>query len=79
VTPLVDTVYPGPVSDDPLTALTAALEWAVEAEEHLNRAVTAARAAGATWADIGDALGITRQAAHKRFAGHNQKENHVPT
>lgn len=26
-----------------------------------------ARAEGRTWAEIGDALGITRQAAHERF------------
>lgn len=29
--------------------------------------VEAARKAGATWQQIGDALGISRQAAHERF------------
>lgn len=75
MTPLVDTVYPGPVSDSPLTALAAALAGAVEAEEHLVAAVDAARDAGATWADIGEALGISRQAAHKRFNRNTNKEN----
>jgi len=28
-----------------------------------------ARAAGASWADISERLGVTRQAAHKRFTG----------
>ncbi|WP_156754073.1 hypothetical protein [Actinokineospora pegani] len=30
-------------------------------------AVTAARAQGSTWADVGAALGVSRQAAHERF------------
>ena len=34
----------------------------------LNDAVRAARAAGATWEDIGRAVGISRQAAHTRWA-----------
>ncbi len=28
-----------------------------------------ARAAGASWAEISERLGVTRQAAHKRFSG----------
>jgi hypothetical protein len=28
-----------------------------------------ARASGASWAEISDRLGVTRQAAHKRFGG----------
>jgi hypothetical protein len=32
-------------------------------------AVTAARAKGASWAEIGAALGITKQSAHERFGG----------
>lgn len=31
--------------------------------------VTELRESGATWEGIGDALGISRQAAHERFAG----------
>ncbi|MCK6067034.1 MULTISPECIES: hypothetical protein [Microbacterium] len=37
------------------------------ARERLEAAVDAARAAGRTWADIGKELGMTRQAAFKRF------------
>lgn len=34
----------------------------------LDRTVAAMRRSGATWAEIGDALGVTRQAAQTRFA-----------
>jgi hypothetical protein len=33
----------------------------------ITRAVGKARARGATWTQIGDALGVTRQAARQRF------------
>lgn len=38
-----------------------------KAKVHLHAAVQQARAAGRTWADIGEVLGISRQAAFKRF------------
>lgn len=38
-----------------------------QAEERLTLAVRRAHAAGATWQRIGDALGVTRQAAQRRF------------
>lgn len=45
---------------------------AAQAVEHADRAlllaVRSARAEGLTWAQIGDLLGVTRQAAHLRFA-----------
>lgn len=56
-------------------AIDAALAQAVDAEKQLRRVVEKARAAGATWADIGDALGVSRQAAFKRFGRPNNKEN----
>lgn len=34
----------------------------------IDEAVTRARQAGRSWSSIGDALGITRQAAHQRYA-----------
>lgn len=37
------------------------------AERQLADAVRAARAAGASWAQIGDAIGLTRQAAQQRW------------
>lgn len=53
------------------------LSWGIEmaarslrrSSERLDSAVAAARAAGLTWADIGRDAGITRQAAHQRWAG----------
>jgi hypothetical protein len=47
-----------------ISAATEALE---AAHTELHAAVHAARAAGDTWAMIGTALGITRQAAFQRF------------
>ena len=37
-------------------------------EERISRTeVMAAREDGATWAEVGDAFGVTRQGAHERF------------
>ncbi len=51
---------------DPIVAAQAELD---RSKQHLKEAVRDARAAGRTWADIGHVLGMTRQAAFKRF-GH---------
>ena len=51
--------------------IIAAKQGVEEAEAALRAAVDAARAAGDTWAAIGVALGITRQAAFQRF-GHDR-------
>lgn len=39
------------------------------AERRVVQAVAGARAAGASWSQVGDALGVSRQAAQQRFAG----------
>ncbi len=52
---------------DPLELLTASLEIQVDAGTLVAAAVTAARDAGRTWQEIGDVLGISRQAAFQRF------------
>lgn len=46
--------------------LNAAL--VTEAQDNLRSAVDRARAGGLSWAGVGDALGITRQAAWERFS-----------
>ncbi len=51
----------------PLGALSRALAAVREAEERLREAVDAAREAGHTWAEVGEVLGTTRQAAFQRF------------
>jgi hypothetical protein len=48
--------------------IIAAVEQTRVAEAELRRAVHAAREAGDSWTVIGMALGVTRQAAQKRFA-----------
>jgi Protein of unknown function (DUF3887) len=55
------------VSSDPLAAVGEALLAVRSAEAQLREAVDAAREAGHTWAEIGDVLGTTRQAAFQRF------------
>ena len=47
----------------------AAASSIAHAEEHLRAAVAELRERAVSWARIGDALGITRQAAWDRFSG----------
>ena len=50
-----------------LTTLTELAKQRDNNETRITAAVTEARTHGATWADIGTALGITAQGAHKRW------------
>lgn len=56
-----------PVPGVELAGLIDAAHAVAEAEHHLARAARAARRAGATWTQIGDAAGVTRQAAQQRW------------
>lgn len=47
--------------------IIAAREGVVRAKRELHDAVTAARTAGDSWLAIGTALGVSKQAAQKRF------------
>jgi len=65
-----------------LAALSAspATDWPTEV---LGGYVAAARSAGASWQQVADVLGVTRQAAHKRFAAYPERyrpllERHAP-
>ncbi|MET3937083.1 hypothetical protein [Arthrobacter sp. OAP107] len=51
----------------PLGVVAAARNY-TQAERRLDKTLAAAKAAGATWADICRAAGITCQAAHERWA-----------
>lgn len=51
-----------------LRAASVASGEVTAAQERLSRAVAAARGAGASWVEIGEALGVSRQAARQRFA-----------
>lgn len=53
--------------DDGLEEVAAAQVRLEQARTQLHDAVTRARAHGHTWAQIGEVLGMTRQAAFKRF------------
>jgi hypothetical protein len=50
-----------------MEAVQEASYLATDAENHLRRMVTHAKASGATWQRIGDTLKISRQAAQQRF------------
>jgi len=52
---------------NPLDDLAAHVSRLREIEEALPDLVTQARRNGASWSDLGRALGTTRQAAYKRF------------
>jgi hypothetical protein len=53
----------------PFREIVAASEAVGAAEEALRVAVDNARRSGLSWSTIGAALGISKQAAHERFAG----------
>jgi DNA-binding NarL/FixJ family response regulator len=58
-----------PPADDPATALAAVVALRRLADRLERAAVAEAIGQGWTWAQIAEALGVTRQAAHKRHAG----------
>lgn len=60
------TELPGP--DDPEQALAAVVALRRLADQLEFAAVDQAVADGWTWAQVAEALGVTRQAAHKRHA-----------
>lgn len=47
--------------------LQALVEISVEVDEAIKAGVQGMRASGSSWSDIGRALGVTKQAAQKRF------------
>ena len=54
-------------ADDALAELTDAVEQLTALTAHRDLLVARARTAGATWAEIATTLGVTVQAAHKRY------------
>jgi hypothetical protein len=50
-----------------MLVIAAAHEAAEHADELLHQSIAAARHAGHSWAEIGELLGVTRQAAHQRY------------
>jgi hypothetical protein len=62
---LVRRLADGPLTLEAGLRATAALRRGVEALQA--ELVATARSEGASWASIGEALGVTTQAAHQRF------------
>ena len=59
----------GEVDDDPLGYIKAIRRGVQMLEEHgVKDAVRAARRSRMSWAEIGDALGVTRQSAWERYS-----------
>ncbi len=58
---------PRSVAGVELGRLIAAAQTAADADAELAHAAHAARHAGASWTQIGDAVGVTRQAAQQRW------------
>jgi hypothetical protein len=58
-----------PTPDDPAAALAAVVARRRLADRLERAAVARAVEQGWTWAQVAEALGVTRQAAHKRHAG----------
>lgn len=52
---------------DPLASLRAAAQVNAEMERQQAVLVRRARVRGATWVQIADALGVTKQAVHKKY------------
>ena len=57
------------VTNEPLVAIRALATIEVEAKKVLAEMVEEARSADHSWAQVAEALGVTRQAAQARFGG----------
>lgn len=57
-----------PSPDDPAAALAAVVALRLMADRLERGAVDAALAQGWSWAQIAEALGVSKQAAHKRLS-----------
>ncbi len=57
------------IDGDAFDAIMAARRALAAADDALTEAVCRARAKGQTWETIGAALGVSRQAAHAKYAG----------
>ena len=60
-------MVPDALPDEPLAALRVLTDSEHELDRIRREQVIAARSAGASWQQIGDALGVTRQSAWESF------------
>ncbi len=66
-------INPLPSPDNPEEALAAVVALRHMAEQLERKSVKEAIAQGWTWSQVAEALGVTKQAAHKRHAASIQK------
>ena len=64
-----------PSSENPADALAAVVALRLMADKLERGAVAAALAQGWSWAQIAEALGVSKQAAHKRLASSFPRTN----
>ena len=64
----MNTIQSLPSPDDPADALAAVVALRLMADKLERSAVTAALEQGWSWSQIAEALGVSKQAAHKRLA-----------
>lgn len=75
----------GPDDASARAAISAAAKVRAMADQRLTDTINHQRNMGATWQEIGDALGTTRQSAHERFGktsagtGAGDEENEMGT
>jgi DNA-binding NarL/FixJ family response regulator len=62
-----------PSPSDPEQALSAVVALRHMAEQLERKAVKEAIAQGWSWSQVAEALGVSKQAAHKRYAAYVQK------
>ncbi|KAF0813438.1 hypothetical protein IGB42_01789 [Andreprevotia sp. IGB-42] len=61
--------HPLPAADNPAEALAAVVALRLLADQLERNAVAHAIAQGWSWTQVAEALGVSKQAAHKRLAG----------
>lgn len=76
--PAAEASYLLRITTEPLVAIRALATIEVEAKKVLADMVDEAREANHTWAQIAEALGISRQAAQARFGGADRVDADSP-
>lgn len=66
---MLDVAIDAADGDDPRHGLRVAAETRRMAERQQDAAVRRARVAGLTWAEIATYLGVSKQAAHRKYRG----------
>jgi hypothetical protein len=74
---LAEAVYTLRIAREPMLALRAVSTIVRESEAILTDAVADCRTEGRSWEEIAEALGVTRQSAHRKYAPATEREDHV--